>query len=113
MKKNAIAVLIVLLAVMGMCGCIYKEKESDEIKEIINDCIALCEEARANMNLSHGPCLSDNNPKWKHEGWVCDVAHSPRLPVDNLPENQCREYREGKASHFVEVNEQCEYIRHY
>ncbi len=43
--------------------------------------------------------------------WVCDVAHSPREDVDNLPENQCREFGEGKANHFVEVNPNCEFIK--
>ena len=57
------------------------------------------------------PCLSDNNPEWNISGWVCDVAHSPRQAMDDLPENQCSEFREGKSNHFVEVDAACEFIR--
>ncbi len=75
-------------------------------------CVELCEAAKAEgMVLSDGPCLSDNNPEWGIENWVCDVAHSPRQSVDNQPENQCQEFRSGKASHFVEVDTDCGFIR--
>jgi len=63
------------------------------------------------LDLSDGPCLSDDNPEWAIENWVCDVAHSPREAIDNLPENQCREFREGIASHFVEVDPNCKFIK--
>jgi hypothetical protein len=71
---------------------------------------------KSTLNLSSGPCLSDSNLNWKASGWatsgwVCDVAHSPRSPEDNLPANQCKEYIEGKASHFVEADPSCNFIR--
>jgi hypothetical protein len=53
------------------------------------------------MNMSQGPCLSNEIIK----GWVVDVAHSPRQAIDDKPENQCQAYREGKAKHFVELDE--------
>jgi hypothetical protein len=85
---------------------------SSEGDVIISDCVSLCQHAKeANINLSQGPCLSDGNPEWRHVDWVCDVAHNPRKSVDNLPENQCKEFREGKAHHFVEVTPECEFIR--
>lgn len=56
-----------------------------------------------------GPCLLGKNKM--PAGWVCDVAHSPREAVDNDPANQCAEYREGKAHHFVEVDVDCKLIR--
>lgn len=77
------------------------------------ECIELCKRLSRLLELSDGPCLSDTEGggNWDMEDWVCDVAHEPREPVDNLPENQCREFREGKASHFVEVDPNCELIR--
>jgi hypothetical protein len=36
--------------------------------------------------------------------WVVDVAHNPRQAIDNLPENQCADYREGKVKHFIELD---------
>jgi len=76
------------------------------------ECIKLCESIlqATNENISHGPCLSDNVEGYV-EDWVCDVAHSPRQPVDNLPENQCQEFREGRAKHFVEVDPDCNFIK--
>jgi hypothetical protein len=35
---------------------------------------------------------------------VADVVHSPRDPIDDLPENQCQAYLEGRAKHFVEID---------
>ena len=63
------------------------------------------------VNLSSGPCLSDNNEDWVVADWVCDVAHLPRIAADDNSENQCSEYRTGQAHHFVEVDENCDIIR--
>jgi hypothetical protein len=60
------------------------------------------------IDLSSGPCI-DNGEKFP--GWVIDVAHSPREPVDNLPENQCSAYREGRAEHFIELSPDANFIR--
>jgi hypothetical protein len=43
--------------------------------------------------------------------WVCDVAHEPRQPVDNLRENQCDAWHAGTATHFIEVTPECEFIK--
>jgi len=105
-KCYVIGAIVVLSALILLA--VHFSREND----VISDCISLCQHAKEmNMNLSRGPCLSDGNPEWKHEDWVCDVAHNPRKPVDNLPENQCNEFRNGKAHHFVEVTPECEFIR--
>lgn len=51
-------------------------------------------------DFSRGPCLSNA----LMPGWVLDIVHNPRLPVDNLVENQCTAYVEGRALHFVELD---------
>lgn len=51
-------------------------------------------------DFSNGPCLSNA----LMPGWVADIVHSPRLPIDDLPENQCSAYLEGRAKHFVELD---------
>jgi len=61
------------------------------------------------INFSQGPCLSND----LMPDWVADIAHNPRQPIDNEPENQCSAFREGKAHHFVELNENCEVIKVY
>ncbi|MDO8498196.1 MAG: hypothetical protein Q7S44_00160 [bacterium] len=52
------------------------------------------------VDLSTGPCLSND----LMPGWVADLVHSPRQPVDDLPENQCVAFQEGRARHFVELD---------
>ena len=59
--------------------------------------------------MSNGPCLSNE----LMPDWVADIAHDPRLPVDNLPENQCSAFRDGKAEHFVELDVNGEVIKVY
>lgn len=51
-------------------------------------------------DFSAGPCLSER----VIDDWVVDLAHNPRTEVDNQPENQCQNYRNGIAHHFVELD---------
>ena len=61
------------------------------------------------VDLSDGPCIAERLPGI--DGWVADVAHDPRADVDDDPANQCQRYREGEASHFVELTPEGELIR--
>lgn len=58
-------------------------------------------------DLSSGPCLSDA----LMPNWVVDITHSPRQPIDDLPENQCPSFREGRNKHFVELDLEGNLIR--
>ena len=51
-------------------------------------------------DFSNGPCLSEA----LLPDWVVDIAHNPRIPVDDLPQNQCQSFREGRVKHFVELD---------
>ena len=104
-----LSVCVILVALVS--GCVQDEGQGGQpvAEQASAACIAICESSQA--DLSDGPCLSDDNPDWNIGDWVCDVAHDPRQPVDNLPQNQCREFREGRASHFVEVDPDCEFIK--
>ena len=57
-------------------------------------------------DLSSGPCLGPI-----FQDWVADVAHDPRLPVDDLPENQCADVLNGDARNFIELTPEGEVIR--
>lgn len=59
-------------------------------------------------DMSSGPCLGKIA-----EGWVLDIAHNPRQPIDNKPENQCADIREGRASHFIELDPDGKLIKSY
>lgn len=58
------------------------------------------------IDLARGPCLGMIG-----SGWVADVAHEPRQPVDDEPPNQCPELRTGQATHFVELTPEGKSIR--
>lgn len=47
-----------------------------------------------------GPCLSNA----LMDDWVVDIVHNPRMPIDDLPENQCPSFREGRAKHAIELD---------
>lgn len=102
-----------LMAVWCVCCETGNAKDEKSTKdEAIEKCVELCKDAKVKgQDLSKGPCLSDDNPKWDIADWVCDVAHWPRQDVDNDPANQCKDFRLGKANHFVEVDPSCEFIR--
>lgn len=51
-------------------------------------------------SFESGPCLSNA----LMDGWVADIVHSPRIAEDDLPENQCPAYLEGRAKHIVELD---------
>jgi hypothetical protein len=51
-------------------------------------------------DLSNGPCLTNA----LMPGWVLDLVHDPREPVDDLSENQCSAYLQGQAMHFIELD---------
>ena len=58
-------------------------------------------------NFQNGPCLSnDLSP-----GWVADIVHDPRQPIDDFPDNQCSAFLEGRAKHFVELSPEGRLIR--
>lgn len=102
-------------AVLFVTFALYGIMSKNAAPVAVDRCRALCTEAKEKgIDLSRGPCLSELYPeKWGVPDWVCDVAHAPRQPVDNLPENQCSDFREGRAHHFVEVDENCNVIRVY
>lgn len=51
-------------------------------------------------DFSSGPCLTNDLT----QDWVADLVHVPRIDSDNLPQNQCQAYLEGRAKHFVELD---------
>lgn len=43
--------------------------------------------------------------------YAVDIVHAPRIEEDNLIENQCEDYRNGKVSHFIELDNTGEIVR--
>ncbi len=59
------------------------------------------------MVVTDGPCLTNDLML----GWVVDLVHSPRSKIDDLPQNQCQAYLEGRAIHFVELDLNGNFVR--
>lgn len=60
------------------------------------------------VDFSNGPCLGIVAPDW-----VADITHNPRQPLDDEPENQCADFREGRVHHFIELDLDGKLIRVY
>jgi len=98
--RPTLAALALALAVAGCGG-------ADADEETIALAKQAYERAKAQgVDMTNGPCLGIIKP-----GWVADVAHDPRQPVDDDPANQCVEYRSGEADHFVELDPEGNFIR--
>ncbi|MCX6814743.1 MAG: hypothetical protein NTY20_03790 [Candidatus Aenigmarchaeota archaeon] len=79
-------------------------------KAAFDACMSSCIHTRdAGDTMDNGPCLLDPIPI--EPDWVCDVAHNPRQPIDNNPNNQCQTYLRGQATHFIELDTQCRLIK--
>lgn len=72
--------------------------EADAAVSLANDLYK--SEKERGRDFSDGPCLSNS----VYHGWVLDLVHNPRQPVDELPQNQCDSYKSGSAKHFVELD---------
>jgi hypothetical protein len=95
------ALVLAVAAVASGCG---GAKADDSTVALAKQAFARAK-ARG-VDMSRGPCLGVIKP-----GWVADVAHDPRRPIDDHPENQCAAYRSGEADHFVELDPDGNFIR--
>ena len=43
--------------------------------------------------------------------YAVDIVHVPRTSEDDLKENQCSDYLDGKVKHFIELNSQGQVVR--
>lgn len=86
----------------------YKPGLSTEIDTMVGRAQKLYKDRKAlGIDFTTGPCLSNDLA----QDWVADLAHNPREKIDNLAENQCMAYFEGRAKHFVELDPEGEVIR--
>ena len=76
-----------------------------EQKEAINCSFSLYEtNKQKGMNFS-SQCLGSCG------NYAVDIVHGPRIDIDNLPENQCEDYKNGKISHFIELDKDRNIVR--
>lgn len=73
--------------------------------EIIKCAYDLYNNSKESGIIFNSQCLGTCND------YAVDVVNVPRTSEDNLPENQCVDYREGKVNHFIELDNQGNVIR--
>jgi len=103
-----------LVFVLLLAGCVQQAQKQEVAasEDATKKCIYLCQQEKAKgTNLDTSPCIG--NPIDGFNDWVCDIAHAPRQAIDNMPENQCSAFREGKAKSFVELDPECKVIKVY
>lgn len=119
-KKLALAFSVFpFLIIIGGIACAPQTKtqnglgslsvKGDQARAIEEAQKIFSEKRAAGVNMSAGPCLADK----VIDDWAADVAHSPREEVDDLPENQCQSFRDGKVKHFVELDTEGKFLRAY
>ena len=112
-KLALFAIALIVIVLTGIATIYFNSREpkgtsKSEIDTAINQANFLYRQRKdMKEDFSTGPCLSNA----LMPGWVVDIVHSPRLSIDDLPENQCPAYIEGKAAHFVELDTEGNLIR--
>lgn len=105
---SLVVVVITAIATYTLNSNSQKSVKKSELDVVVNQAKYLYRlEKEKGRDFSAGPCLSNA----LMPGWVLDVAHKPRVPSDDLPENQCSAFREGTAAHFVELDTDGNLIR--
>jgi len=107
MGKKLLFFLFLFCIFIALSGCTNSPAQPKDAAEA---CQQLCKSALAtDLAMPSSACIG--NPMQSFPDYVCDLAHNPREAVDDLPENQCSAYREGKAKRFVEVDTNCNVIK--
>lgn len=121
--RFSLSIMLAVLTLFVLAGCGLRQQTSDlqnrasgavnAVKRSTADIVEQAKEAyddakSKRQDLQNGPCLGTIAPDW-----VLDIAHSPRQPADDLPENQCAAYRDGSVHHFIELTPQGSLIRIY
>ncbi len=81
------------------------QAEDEILKNALNLYIA---KKQAGTDFASGPCLGK-----VASDWVVDIAHNPRQAIDNKKENQCEDFINGSAHHFIELDPDGKLIRSY
>ena len=106
---RAVAAAVAVAVALALAGCSLGVSDDEEARVTAAAEAAYAKARAEGRDLSSGPCLADPVPGMSD--WVVDVAHDPREPVDDEPENQCSAYRSGDAEHFIEISPGGDVIR--
>lgn len=105
-KILLLSIVLSVIILTGIATLIFNRSDQEtvpksEIETAVNQAKFLYRQRKEmGEGFSNGPCLSNA----LMPDWVVDIVHKPRISVDDLSENQCPAYIEGKAQHFVELD---------
>ena len=110
-NRTAVAIVAVAAAGIGaLAACGGGEVNDADRDQAIAAAIVAYKEAKAQ---GADPHLAHASPRVS-PGWTTGSPTSRMTPAktfDNRAENQCQRYRDGEASHFVELAPEGELIR--
>lgn len=103
-----VVILLTALATLILNDSFEENTSKSEIDTAVNQAKFLYRQRKEQgEDFSKGPCLSNAlMPRW-----VVDLVHTPRIEIDDLPQNQCPAYLEGRAEHFVELDTDGNFVR--
>ena len=98
-----IVALGIALAALAAAGC-GGESEQEERRAVLDAAQeAYDRQAEEGGDFSEGPCIADPLPE-PRDDWVVVVVREPRDEDRNAAE-RCSAFRDGRAEHFVELDE--------
>ena len=114
-----IAVLLAIILLEGGKNFSIKNENNSDIKEksaempdyikeqgeAVICAFQLYQQKKAEGIQFNSQCLGSCN------SYAVDIAHIPRIEEDDKAENQCKEYREGKVRHFIELDKEGNIVR--
>lgn len=114
MPKNKLLILALTVVLVtayltfAINTSLFQMAPKSEVETAVNQARRLYSiKAKSGEDLSFGPCLSDA----LMPNWVVDIVHSPRQELDDLEENQCPSYLQGRTQHLVELDIEGNLIR--
>lgn len=106
MKLFSYALIVILISIFVFLFFIFKNKPTNEEKQkIIEQAKQLYDQKKVVGMKFSSQCLGDVGD------YAVDIVHVPRTAEDNLPENQCEDYRTGKVHHFIELDKDGNVVR--
>lgn len=107
MPKNLLFAIVLAVILLSACSIYvintggFELGHKNKLDVAINQAKYLYSQRKEKgEDFSKGPCLTNA----LMSGWVLDIVHNPRQPIDDLIENQCSAYTTGQAKHFVELD---------
>ncbi len=98
--------IVAALAVLALLFTVYSSRKNTK-DDYVAEAKTLFQQLQSQgVAMEDGPCLGRIA-----NDWVVDVAHNPRQPVDDKTENQCAEFRDGTARHFIELAPDGSFLR--